>query len=181
MTESAHHQQETDLSSAELRARQSALERLKRLVVAHNRAVLLGVVLGLGAGFAAVVWAVSTVATSRWSALLLLVFAIFLLWRSVHLHRSMIADTGRARGVAATLVALLQTSRGTRALAAIEKRFSSGGDLLVALDLLGRLRLIHAYVENDTHMLAIHSERLGPIAPPHPVPSASPVSEKNDR
>jgi hypothetical protein len=162
-----------ELSPSELHARRTAIEHLKRLSLAHNRAILVGVVFGLLAGCGAVVWAVNVVATSRWLAGAFLFLATFIIWRSVHLHRSMVDDAGRARGLAATLTAILQSSTGTAELAAIEKRFSSGNDLVRALGFLARLKLIHAYVENETHMLTIHSERLAPGAPPDPTRHSS--------
>lgn len=134
------------------------LEALKRAVVAHNRATLMGATIGWVLCVASVLGAMVMVASShsRMLAGLLFGFAVVACRRAVHLHRLAVYETGAARRKAAELLfALEQAPDGWLSLADAAARFADADDILDGLEVLGRLDVVFAYTENGEDRLRL--------------------------
>jgi hypothetical protein len=129
--------------------------RLFALALAHNKAVLVAVLLSVlfALGFGAAAFA-TAVHGHLSLALPSLALGAFVLSRGLRLHRRVIRDLGPGRRAAAALALALEAQGNRSRLEDLEARFARE-DLLRALDFLSRLGLAWAEPRSDGAVIVL--------------------------
>jgi hypothetical protein len=134
------------------------MQRLKPLLVAHNRAALMGATIGLVLGVSSIIGAVVMVANSRLLAGFLFAFALIAIGQALRLHRQVLHDTGRGRRHGARLIVALEKAGGAMTLEEAESAFGHD-DLLSALAFAGQLGIVYATAESGVDRLVLVPDR----------------------